>query len=75
MSRKDYLGVTRKRIPDKIMRKFNLDQYINKNVVYFQVNKGMYGIKEAGLLARGSIVVHLAKYDITHTCHRSYLNA
>ena len=45
------------------MLQFHLDQYITKDVVYFQVNKGMYGIKQAGLLANERIVEHLAKYD------------
>ena len=45
------------------MLQFHLDQYITKDVVYFQVNKGMYGLKQAGLLANECIVKHFAKYD------------
>ena len=45
------------------MRQFHLDQYITKDVVYFQVNKGMYGLNQAGLLANERFVEHLAKYD------------
>jgi len=44
------------------MLQFHRDQYITKDVVYFQVNKGMYGLKQAGLLANERIVEHLAKY-------------
>ena len=36
---------------------------VTKDVVYFQVNKGMYDLKQAGLLANDRIVEHLAKYD------------
>jgi len=45
------------------MLQFHLDQYIAKDMVYFQVNKGMYGLKEARLLANDRIVDNLAKYD------------
>jgi len=45
------------------MLQFHLDQYITKDAVYFQVNKGMYGLKQAGLLANERIVEHLAKHD------------
>jgi len=45
------------------MLQFHLDQYITKYVVYFQVNKRMYGLEQAGLLANERIVKHLAKYD------------
>jgi len=45
------------------MRRFNLDQYITKGVVYFHVNKRMYDLKQAGLLANKGIVEHLAKDD------------
>jgi len=41
------------------MRQFNLDLYINYDVVDFQVNQGTYGIKQVGLLANGGIVEHL----------------
>ena len=63
MPRPEYLRVTRKQIPDETMIQFDLDQYVTKDVVYFQVNKGMYGLKQAGLLANDRIVEHLAKYD------------
>ena len=38
MLRPEYLRVTRKQIPDETMLQFHLDQYVTKDVVYFQVN-------------------------------------
>jgi len=63
MPRPEYLRVTRKQIPDETMLQFHQDQYITKDAVYFQVNKEMYGRKQAGLLANDRIVKHLANFD------------
>ena len=55
------------------MLQFHLDQYITKDVVYFQVNKDMYGLKQAGLVANERIVEHLAKYDYIESKYASCL--
>ena len=45
------------------MSQFHLDQYKTNHVVYFQVNKGIYGLKQAGLLAKERIVEELTNND------------
>jgi len=47
----------------KFSTKLCANLIINKDVVYVQVNKGMNGLKQAGLLANKRIVERLAKYD------------
>ena len=63
MIRPEYIRITRKQLPDETMVEFQLDQYLDKDVVYFEVNKGMYGLKQAGLLANERIVKLLAEHD------------
>jgi len=62
MERPEYLRVTLKQLPEETIEEFSLDQYIDRGVVYFEVNKGMYGLKQAGLLANDRIVTLFDKH-------------
>jgi hypothetical protein len=48
-------------IPDKIITIYNLRNIVNKNYVYSEINKGMYGLLPAGKLANDLLDEHLGK--------------
>ena len=67
LERKEYLRIQRKFIPDEAMQEFGFDKYMVNGSVLFEVNKGMYGLPQAGLLAQKRLIAHLATADY-HQC-------
>jgi uncharacterized membrane protein YgcG len=59
MERKEYLRMTRKQLGAIIIAEYDLEQYIINDIMHFQINKGMYGLPQAGLLAQQRLVKHL----------------
>jgi hypothetical protein len=59
MERKEYLRMTRKQLGPTIIAEYDLEQYIINDVMHFQINKGMYGLPQAGLLAQQRLIQHL----------------
>ena len=51
MEQPEYMKMHTKYIPDDIMQQYNLNELVYKGYVYIQINKGMYGLKQAALLA------------------------
>jgi hypothetical protein len=49
------------------MTKHKLDAYLNNNSVLFEINKGMYGLPQAGLLAQQRLIAHLAQHGYHET--------
>jgi len=59
----EYMRVKYKYIPDVIKRKYELaDKVTPDGYVYIKIGKGMYGLKEASLLAFQHLVRQLAPY-------------
>jgi len=56
-----YIRVPQRFIPDEIKNKYNLvlepDGY-----TYFEIRRGMYGLKEAGIIAYKHLVKNLLPY-------------
>ena len=65
LPRPEYLRIALKFIPPTTMSEYNLQSYVPNNAVLFEVNKGMYGLPQAGLLAR--LVNHLTKHGYHQT--------
>ena len=61
MSYYQYLRVHRLLIPDEDMDKYNFEVK-SDGYVYFEVRRGMYGLKEAGIIAFNQLVAKLAPY-------------
>jgi hypothetical protein len=59
LDRPEYIRIDIKFIPDDCMIKYNLHQYIHNGFILHEVNKGMYGLKQAGLLAQTKLISHL----------------
>ena len=51
LKNKQYIFLPAKLIPDKIMIAYNLYDKIYNSKIYISINKGIYGLKEAGTLA------------------------
>ena len=46
-----YMKIPSRYIPTDIMEKYHLDTKIKNNYIYCKIKKGMYGLKQATLLA------------------------
>jgi hypothetical protein len=59
-----YMRVHRKYIPQEIYDAYNLgpDYFDSKGYAYLEIRKGMYGLKEASVLAYDQLKEHLAPY-------------
>jgi hypothetical protein len=58
------------RFPEEIVNKYNLDALAVDGWVYIEIRKGMYGLKQAGLLANQLLKTRLAPfgyYPARHT--------
>ena len=54
-------------ILDEIMQAYNLHDKIHNGKIYMEINKGIYGLKEAGALANQQLQQHLVPYGYTPT--------
>jgi Reverse transcriptase (RNA-dependent DNA polymerase). len=59
-----YMKILHKdKIPPKIHNEYNTNQWMDDHgYVYFEIRKGMYGLKEAGIVAWQELVRHLKQY-------------
>jgi hypothetical protein len=67
-----YMRVHRKYLPIEIIDEYNLteDYFDSNGYVYVEIRKGMYGLKEAAVLAYDQLCAHLAPFGyapVTHT--------
>ena len=65
--RPEYIPIQRKLIPSEINRRHKLEPFMHNNSVLFEVNKGTYGLPQAGFLAQQKLVELLAKHDYHQT--------
>lgn len=71
LGRKEYMFVRRDQIPDDIWKTYDLDKYCHsrRNIegVVFEINKGIYGLPQAGRVAQLRLNKHLAKHGYVQT--------
>lgn len=67
LDRPEYLKITSKFLSQNIIVKNNLQPYLSNGSILFQVNKGMYGLPQAGLLAQNRLIQHLAAHGYHQT--------
>jgi hypothetical protein len=70
LSRFEYMKMVLSRFPEEIVQKYNLNALAVNGWVYIEIRKGMYGLKQAGLLANQLLQTHLAPfgyYPARHT--------
>ena len=79
MKRPEYMKVHISKFPDDIIERYDLRVKCDKNgFIFIQITKGMYGLKQAAILAYNQLVIALAPagyYPAPHTvglwCHKS----
>jgi hypothetical protein len=70
LSRFEYMKMLLSRFPEEIIQKYNLNALAVDGWVYIEIRKGMYGLKQAGLIANQLLQTRLAPfgyYPARHT--------
>ncbi len=71
MDEPEFMCIHRDDIPEDILQQYEAHRYMDSsNYVYFQINKGMYGLKQAAILAYKQLKTNLAThgyYPIPHS--------
>jgi hypothetical protein len=70
LPRFEYMKMVLSRFPQKIVQKYNLNALAVDGWVYIEIRKGMYGLKQAGLLTNQLLQNRLAPfgyYPARHT--------
>jgi hypothetical protein len=63
----EYMRITIKLIPQEIIEQYNLLPLVSDGHVYIEVQKGMYGLPQAGILANQLISCRLAIHGYHQT--------
>jgi hypothetical protein len=63
----EYMRINLDHIPADIIDKYKMREYVEGNAVIVEVNKGIYGLPQAGRLAQDRLIEHLA----THGYHQA----
>jgi hypothetical protein len=70
LPRFEYMKMLLSRFPEEIIQKYNLNALAVDGWVYIEIQKGMYGLKQAGILANKLLQTRLAPfgyYPARHT--------
>jgi hypothetical protein len=62
LPRFEYMRMLLSRFPEEIVEKYNLDTLAVDGWVYIEIRKGMYGLKQAGLLANQLLQTRLSPF-------------
>ena len=69
LPRPEYMKIHISLIPDEIIEHYNLRPLVYKDHVYIEINQGMYGLPQAGLLANNLLAQRLAHHGYYRTRH------
>ena len=69
MDEPDYMKILVRLIPDEIKEENKVSEFEHAGYVYVQINKGMYGLAQAVLLANELLEKRLAKHGFKKTPH------
>jgi hypothetical protein len=62
LPRFEYIKMLLSRFPEEIVQRYNLNALAVDGWVYIEIRKGMYGLKQAGLLANQLLQTRLAPF-------------
>ena len=62
----EFMKIPWKLIPEDIRSRYNLQDKLHNGFVYVRINRGMYGLKQAAVLAYEQLVTHLQAYSASH---------
>ena len=63
LDRPEYVRIKLSIIPQEVIDAYNLDKYAYNGWVYFEISKGMYGLKQAGKLANKLLAKRLFSHE------------
>jgi hypothetical protein len=69
LPRFEYMKMLLSRFPEEIIQKYNLNDLAVDGWVYIEIRKGMYGLKQAGLLANQLLQTRLAPFGYYRARH------
>ena len=61
----EYMFIYANLIPDSFIEEYKLHELVHNGKIYMQINKGMYGLPQAGKLAHDQLKAHLAQFGYT----------
>ena len=59
----EYMRIPQALIPDEIIQQYQLQDYFHNGYLYCEIQKGLYGLPQAGKLAHDKLKAHLKKFD------------
>ena len=62
MPNPEFMKIHQDDIPADILKQYKAEDYTKNKYVYFQIDKGMYGLKQAAILAYKQLKTNLATY-------------
>ena len=66
MSRPEYMSMPLSIIPPHIVKSYQLGKLTHNDKIYIQINKGMYGLPQAGRLAHQQLIKFLQPHAMHH---------
>lgn len=66
MALPEYMKIPYKYFPQDIRQRYNLDQLVHNGCIYVKIKKGMYGLKQAAILAYTYLCDHLKPFSYYH---------
>jgi hypothetical protein len=69
LPRFEYMKMPLSYFPEEIAQKYNLNALAIDGWVYIEIRKGMYGLKQAGLLTNQFLQARLAQFGYYPACH------
>ena len=70
MERPEYMKIQIAQIPDEIIAEYNLKNKVHTDgFVYIEIQKGMYGLPQAGMLANKLLKRQLTQHGYYEVCH------
>jgi hypothetical protein len=67
LERPEYLRMTRKQVSSAIIAEYGYEESFVNDMMYFQVNKGMYDLPQAGLLAPNRLIAYIVQHGCTQS--------
>jgi hypothetical protein len=68
MKGKEYMRLKMTDIPDKIIKEYNLQELVTEDgYLYCAINKGMYGLAQAGIIAQELLAERLSKHGYSQS--------
>jgi hypothetical protein len=69
MERFEYMRLRKHLIPEEIIKKYDLRKLVHNGFLYMEIQKGIYGLPQTGMLASKLLQKRLAKLGYAPTKH------